>query len=53
MLYLPVGWWHYVRQTGVTVALNWWYDVEMQGMQWTWLSFLRKNPELDAEEGCD
>ncbi|KII95182.1 hypothetical protein PLICRDRAFT_34019 [Plicaturopsis crispa FD-325 SS-3] len=41
-LYLPAGWWHHVRQSGdITIALNWWYDVETQGMQWVWLSFLR------------
>lgn len=41
-LYLPAGWWHHVRQSGgVTVALNWWYDMEMRGMTWVLLSFLR------------
>ncbi|EPQ59252.1 Clavaminate synthase-like protein [Gloeophyllum trabeum ATCC 11539] len=41
-LYLPVGWWHYVRQSGdITIALNWWYDLQMRGAQWVWLSFLR------------
>jgi jumonji domain-containing protein 7 len=41
-LYLPAGWWHYVRQSGPTViALNWWYDMEMSGMPWVMLSFLR------------
>lgn len=41
-LYLPVGWWHHVRQSaGVTIALNWWYDAEMRGMSWILLSFLR------------
>ncbi|KAJ6599062.1 Clavaminate synthase-like protein [Mycena vulgaris] len=49
-LYLPPGWWHHVRQ-GVddlsanrietTIALNWWYDMEMRGMAWALLSFLR------------
>ena len=42
-LYLPVGWWHYVRQSGLTVALNWWYDAELRGTSWVLLSFLR-NP---------
>jgi jumonji domain-containing protein 7 len=45
-LYLPAGWWHYVRQGDTpgrpTIAINWWYDVEMRGMSWVWLSFLRK-----------
>ncbi|KAF9568896.1 Clavaminate synthase-like protein [Agrocybe pediades] len=40
-LYLPVGWWHYVHQSGLTIALNWWYDAEMRGMTWTTLNFLR------------
>lgn len=43
-LYLPAGWWHHVRQSDsneITVALNWWYDIEMQGMAWVMLSFLR------------
>ena len=41
-LYLPAGWWHHVRQFGPTViALNWWYDMEMGGMSWVMLSFLR------------
>ncbi|KAF9009048.1 cupin-like domain-containing protein [Cyathus striatus] len=42
-LYLPVGWWHYVRQSpGTNIALNWWYDPEMQGMSWTAMSFMRE-----------
>ncbi|KAF8897538.1 Clavaminate synthase-like protein [Infundibulicybe gibba] len=41
-LYLPAGWWHHVRQShGITVAVNWWYDMEMRGMSWVLLSFLR------------
>lgn len=44
-LYLPAGWWHHVRQGGghggTTIAINWWYDMEMRGMGWVWLSFLR------------
>lgn len=30
-------------QSGVTVALNWWYDAELRGMSWIMLNFLR-NP---------
>jgi jumonji domain-containing protein 7 len=37
-----------------TIALNWWYDVEMRGMSWVWLGFLRgrigEAPNSDAEE---
>jgi jumonji domain-containing protein 7 len=40
-LYLPAGWWHHVRQADNTIALNWWYDMEMRGMSWVILSFLR------------
>lgn len=43
-LYLPVGWWHFVRQSGdVTIALNWWYDAELQGISWVWLNMLRSS----------
>ena len=49
-LYLPVGWWHHVRQTGTTIALNWWYDMETSGMGWVWLNFLRGESE-DVPEG--
>lgn len=51
-LYLPAGWWHHVRQTGLTIALNWWYDVEIRGMNWVWLNFLRGESEdlPDGEE---
>ncbi|KAF8138280.1 cupin-like domain-containing protein [Boletus edulis] len=41
-LYLPVGWWHFVRQSGdITIALNWWYDAELEGVNWVWLNMLR------------
>ncbi|SJL02025.1 uncharacterized protein ARMOST_05349 [Armillaria ostoyae] len=41
-LYLPAGWWHYVQQSDeITIALNWWYDIEMRGMTWVLLTFLR------------
>lgn len=43
MLYLPVGWFHEVRQAecGITIALNWWYDACMRGHSWVLLSYLR------------
>ena len=50
-LYLPAGWWHHVRQSGVTIALNWWYDLEMRGMTWALLSFLRGSE--DVPDGND
>ena len=49
-LYLPVGWWHHVRQSGVTIALNWWYDMEAKGMGWVMLNFLRGESE-DVPDG--
>ncbi|CAA7259788.1 unnamed protein product [Cyclocybe aegerita] len=47
-LYLPVGWWHYVRQTDLTIALNWWYDAELRGMSWVLLNFLRNPIEVPS-----
>lgn len=47
-LYLPVGWWHYVRQSNLTIALNWWYDAEMRGMSWVLLNFLRNSKEISS-----
>jgi jumonji domain-containing protein 7 len=44
-LYLPAGWWHYVRQQDTTIAINWWYDLEPRGMNWVWLNFLRGGPD--------
>ncbi|KAI0772103.1 Clavaminate synthase-like protein [Trametes elegans] len=51
-LYLPAGWWHFVRQRGFTVAVNYWYDTEARGMAWVWLNFLRgaEDPPLGNEE---
>ncbi|TCD66984.1 hypothetical protein EIP91_000664 [Steccherinum ochraceum] len=44
-LYLPAGWWHYVRQSGVTIAVNYWYDLENRGSSWVWLNLLRGSAE--------
>lgn len=56
-LYLPAGWWHHVRQSDeITIALNWWYDMEMRGMSWVLLSFLRgigDVPSGNLEEQTD
>ncbi|KAL0579685.1 hypothetical protein V5O48_002315 [Marasmius crinis-equi] len=56
-LYLPAGWWHHVRQDGVTIALNWWYDMEMRGMNWVLLSFLRTLKDVpdgnEVEDNAD
>ncbi|EMD40707.1 hypothetical protein CERSUDRAFT_103086 [Gelatoporia subvermispora B] len=40
-LYLPAGWWHFVRQSEITIALNYWYDMESRGTAWVWLNMLR------------
>lgn len=50
-LYLPAGWWHHVRQTGLTIAVNYWYDMEGRGASWVWLSLLRglPNPPMDED----
>lgn len=49
-MYLPPGWWHYVRQAAeITIALNWWYDMDMEGMVWVVLNYLRGDAE-DSEE---
>ncbi|KAG6814184.1 hypothetical protein H0H92_000861 [Tricholoma furcatifolium] len=52
-LYLPAGWWHHVRQLdgATTIALNWWYDMEMRGMSWVTLSFMRG--VIEASPGND
>ncbi|QRV87364.1 phospholipase [Ceratobasidium sp. AG-Ba] len=53
-LYLPAGWWHHVAQSGgedgVCIAVNWWYDLEMSGMKWVWMSFLRRMAAPEGEE---
>jgi jumonji domain-containing protein 7 len=54
-LYLPVGWWHFVKQSGLTIALNWWYDAELRGMSWVLLSFLRNPSQIPSvnDENAD
>ncbi|OCB90872.1 hypothetical protein A7U60_g1896 [Sanghuangporus baumii] len=52
-LYLPVGWWHHVQQKAVTIALNWWYDMEARGMEWVWLNFLRGESEEVPDGNID
>ncbi|KAJ3933696.1 MAG: cupin-like domain-containing protein [Lentinula lateritia] len=47
-IYIPVGWWHHVRQSSITVALNWWYDTEMRGMSWVMLSYLRDMKDVPS-----
>ncbi|KAF9075806.1 Clavaminate synthase-like protein [Rhodocollybia butyracea] len=58
-LYIPVGWYHQVEQAGITIAINWWYDTEMRGMNWVMLSYLRAIKEVpntdehEENEGMD
>jgi len=56
-LYLPAGWWHYVRQSEITIAVNYWYDMESRGMGWVWLNLLRGGASevepLPGNEGDD
>ncbi|KAF8517797.1 Clavaminate synthase-like protein [Gautieria morchelliformis] len=56
-LYLPPGWWHHVRQTadetGLCIAFNWWYDMEMQGMHWVWLQYLRGTLPEGEKDGAE
>ncbi|KAI0003087.1 Clavaminate synthase-like protein [Russula compacta] len=49
-LYLPAGWWHHVRQSGLSIALNWWYDTEPRGAAWVWLRLLRGIAVATADE---
>ncbi|KAF9491006.1 Clavaminate synthase-like protein [Pleurotus eryngii] len=52
-LYLPPGWWHHVRQSEeLTIAINWWYDIESRGMSWVMLRFLRP-PEVPLGNGSE
>jgi len=46
-LYLPVGWWHHVRQSAFTAAVNWWYDAELRGSTWVMLNFLRNTARVE------
>ncbi|KAI0732763.1 Clavaminate synthase-like protein [Irpex lacteus] len=56
-LYLPAGWWHYVRQSEMTIAVNYWYDMESRGSSWVWLNLLRGGASdvspLPGNEGDD
>lgn len=53
-LYLPAGWWHYVQQAQeITIAINWWYDMEMRGAHWVFLNFLRNKEGLYVDNDGD
>lgn len=38
------------EKRGVCIALNWWYDMEMRGDRWVWLSALRRMGQERARE---
>lgn len=56
MLYLPVGWWHYVQQIpdqyGKALAVNYWYDQEMRGHHFLFINYVRSlgSPNEDHDE---
>lgn len=56
-LYLPPGWWHYVHQavdqSGICLAVNWWYDMEMQGMSWICLQYMRGTLGQETQDDSD
>jgi peptidyl-lysine (3S)-dioxygenase / protease len=45
MLYLPALWYHAVAQRGVTVAVNWWFDMRFCGPSYVYYNFLRRLSE--------
>lgn len=41
-------------ESEITVALNWWYDIEGRGASWVWLGLLRGGGEVPwADESSD
>lgn len=42
MLYLPSLWYHRVRQRGVTIAVNFWYDMCFNSPAFVYYQFLRR-----------
>lgn len=67
MLYLPALWFHRVSQESgfgpdgapgpAAIAVNWWYDMKLEGHLWSLAGFVRKSTLLldgiveDEEEG--
>ncbi|GAA6004965.1 hypothetical protein JCM10207_008465 [Rhodosporidiobolus poonsookiae] len=64
MLYLPALWYHLVEQdvgwgpsgagvgTQAAIAVNWWYDMKMDGPFWSSMQFVRRAVlALDGREG--
>mmetsp|Transcript_69360 Transcript_69360/g.119179 ORF Transcript_69360/g.119179 Transcript_69360/m.119179 type:complete len:424 (+) Transcript_69360:83-1354(+) len=41
VLYLPAMWYHQVEQCGITVAVNFWHDMNFKGPTFSLLSFIR------------
>jgi peptidyl-lysine (3S)-dioxygenase / protease len=52
MLYLPALWYHAVGQRGVTVAVNWWFDMSFCGPAYVYYNFLRRlTGQDDSDDG--
>lgn len=49
MLYLPSLWYHAVRQSGRTVAVNWWHDMNFCSPSYVYYNALR---DLSAPDQC-
>lgn len=58
MLYLPALWFHHVAQGAEdepedepTIALNWWYEMKMDSLLWSFTRMVRRlTRELDGLE---
>jgi peptidyl-lysine (3S)-dioxygenase / protease len=48
MLYLPALWYHAVAQRGVTVAVNWWFDMRFCGPSYVYYNFVRRLSEQQS-----
>lgn len=51
ILYLPALWFHRVEQEGpVTIAINYWYDMNFGGPLWAYFHFLQQLKPLQGNE---
>jgi peptidyl-lysine (3S)-dioxygenase / protease len=42
LLYLPALWFHRVSQSGETIAINYWYDMDFESPLWCYFRFLQQ-----------
>eukprot|EP00929_Paragymnodinium_shiwhaense_P003128 TRINITY_DN103535_c0_g1_i1.p1 TRINITY_DN103535_c0_g1~~TRINITY_DN103535_c0_g1_i1.p1 ORF type:complete len:405 (-),score=95.85 TRINITY_DN103535_c0_g1_i1:288-1406(-) len=49
MLYLPAMWYHHVQQRGITIAVNYWHDMQF-GHGWVAHQFLRDVTGLNDDD---